>query len=159
MSNQTTSSSSTPARNAAVAATAPTAPPTTAIPLGSIQGAQSSSNPARTTQITTAHPVPAQGTQTSSSPVRTTQAAYVHQLQRSRLSTRMKAYISSNRLGLGVSVIVFIIGTVSLVAQLKSNMLAREANMATKEGNRIAEKSWWLQVWEDCHDRADLKYS
>ena len=41
----------------------------------------------------------------------------------------------------------------ALILQIQSNTLAKESIEATRKGNAAAEKSYKLQLWEDCHDK------
>jgi len=83
-----------------------------------------------------------QGNQTAgtmSTPVTTNTGANTNIPVRNRLWT-------SNRVNLGLTVVVSAFAVTAYVAQLRSNWLGSIAN-------KIAEKAYKEQVWKDCHDR------
>ena len=57
--------------------------------------------------------------------------------------------------------VIVIVGTcialAALVLQFTANRLSKEANELTRLGNAVAEKSYKLQLWDNCHDRQVIR--
>ena len=49
------------------------------------------------------------------------------------------------------------IALAGLVLQFRANRLSKEANELTRKGNAVAQKSYKLQLWDDCHDRQVIR--
>ena len=61
--------------------------------------------------------------------------------------------LTTKRSELVIIIIATCIALAGLILQFKANRFSDEANELTRQGNSVAEKSYKLQLWDDCHDR------
>ena len=45
-----------------------------------------------------------------------------------------------------------------LILQSRANRQSAEGNELTRQSNRVTEKAYKLQLWDDCHDRQVIRY-
>ena len=56
-----------------------------------------------------------------------------------------------------IIIVATCIALAGLILQFRANRLGKEANELTRKGNAVAQKSYKLQLWDDCHDRQVIR--